>query len=270
MKALMFKIAGASGVDIDEVHKAMGIKHGMSPDEVKKAKRKYALNNHPDRNPGKDHSHYTRIMSGFDDHYDSTTHAPKGRGWRPPAQEAPSDKEQKAHWEKRQEEDRKHNDNIRGQNKRNIERDQQSNRLNTKINVGMSALVAGGHIGGQHLHHRKALAKGNQEEADLHKKIRNRQVIGQGVGYLAGALIGNRRHNKRGLHSELKDAKSGMGHTFRDAVGEDGTKKFLGARRANAITGHGFTGQSLGSIIGHVSNYKAHKRLQELKGNAKK
>lgn len=272
MKALMFKIAGASGVHIDEVHKAMGITPGMSPDEVKKAKRKFALNNHPDRNPGKDHSHYTKIMSGFDDHYDSTTHKPKSRGWRPPAQDAASDEEQKAYRERQQAREAQHkaeNERIKGQNKKNIERDTQNHKINTGLNVGMSALVAGGHIGGAHLQKRRADAEGHQEKADLYKKIRNRQAIAQGIGYIGGALIGNHRHNKHDLHSKLKDAHSDMGHTFRESVGEHGTKKFLRNRRASAITGHGFTGQALGGIIGHISNYKQHKRLGEIQREQK-
>lgn len=82
MKAVMQKIAASAGVSFDEVLNALGLNSNATPDEVKKAKRKFAMDNHPDRNPGKESSYYTKIMSGFDDFFDSDHKKKSGaRSW---------------------------------------------------------------------------------------------------------------------------------------------------------------------------------------------
>jgi hypothetical protein len=340
MNALMLKIAASSGVHVDDVHKAMGIKDGMSADEIKKAKRKFALDNHPDRNPGKDSSFYTKIMSGFDDHYDqdhkrkassrdswgwgrNSDNDPKdrGRAWgsgsgssgqKPPgsdwasssSSEDPRKREarEKADRERREKSEEKrrastewHDQRKRDREKyeeefkkareeraehsarREAERDayhrdkikRDINGLNRSAKSSRNANLAGSvaygalTIGGHHLVQKHHEGKGHHEEAALIKKIKRRQMIGQGVGWLGGAVIGHHL-GKRHINKSLLDNPLYSGY-IRSAIGDQGVKDTLRASSQEGAARFGSHGQFAGSIGAAIASHKLSKQLSDSK-----
>jgi curved DNA-binding protein CbpA len=275
----MLKIAGSSGVHIDDVHKAMGITPGMSSDEVKKAKRKFALNNHPDRNPGKDSSHYTKIMSGFDDHYDQDhKRKPSFGNWghqthgsdeprRGTREDSEKWRQEEADKRKRWEEEyayrkAQREESDRRDTRRDFKDINRSAKTRRNINLAGSAGYGLITIGGHHLVQKHHERKGQHEEAAIVKKLKRRQMVGQGVGWLGGALLGHHVGKKKSSHFVNNSVHADH---IRSAIGDDGIKNTIKAHSQEAAARVGSSGQFLGSIGASLASHKLSKQLKDHK-----
>lgn len=257
--AIMMKIA-ASGMSREELHKELGINAKSTPEEVKAAKRKYAIKNHPDKNPGNDEK-FGKVMGAFDEHFDSD-HRPKNSGSGPSAS---GGKPGHSGPEWTDEDKAKYRDVYEAQQRQREGIKKDLTGATKALNIHGNAHVAGGlasvalGAGSQHMAYKKLKAEGRDEEAEMMRKARNRSLIGSGIGAGVGALAGYMRGRK--AYNERKgmyDAahREGYGNEFSSV-----NKAILG----NKMKTHGFYGANAGLMGGALlSHHKDGKRLGEL------
>lgn len=269
MKAIMMKIAGIS---VEEVHSKMGIKPGMSADEVKKAKRAYAVKNHPDKHPGdaKKAQEFASTMGGFDDHYDGDHKrraSSSGGGSSKPGKSGKSDGPGKSHdaqWDSWSADDKKQWRDAHGYDNNFINQAKSAKNVGHGITAGSlagSALMSTD-ILRAHMQKKKLESEGHHDDAALAKSVRNRRAVGQGVGYLAGALLGHKGYKGSKIHKGLSHAGSKQ-HLNRLLDDKNGANKINRSFHSASVTGGGMVGQTLGGTIGELAAWKKRRQLNK-------